>query len=322
MSSTPEARDYCEAFANAIFLTGATASGKSALGIDLAIRLNAEIVSMDSMAIYRKMDVGTAKPTLEERRRVPHRMIDVVDPTEEYSLMDYLRDSAEVVDDIESRGKVALFVGGTPLYLKAILFGVFSGPGADKALRDELLEKVERDGPEALWNELRVVDPETAQRLHPNDVKRVVRALEVFKLTGVPISRRQREFQSPPRVDARRAFILTRERETLYERVNQRVDEMIKNGFVDEVKRLVDARELGATASQAVGYRELAAFLRGEVELADAVETIKQYTRNFAKRQETWFRSLEKFGAQRVAADGRTRDEILDEIVANVAALR
>ncbi|MBR5757440.1 MAG: tRNA (adenosine(37)-N6)-dimethylallyltransferase MiaA [Thermoguttaceae bacterium] len=302
-------------FASSFFLTGATASGKTSLGVELARRIGAEIVSLDSMTIYRDMDVGTAKPTLDERRGVPHHMIDVVDPSEEYSVVEYMRQAARVVGEIESRGGTALFVGGTPLYLKTILFGVFDAPGGDPELRDELRAIAAKDGADALWERLRAVDPKAAEKLHPNDVKRVIRALEVFQLTGKPISDLQTQFSAPPLFEPERIFILTWERPELYARIERRVDAMLEQGFLEETRALFEGElKPGPTASRAVGYRELHAVLRGELSLEEAVERIKRLTRNFAKRQETWFRSLTNQGARRICADGKTRKELCDEL--------
>lgn len=305
-------------FARAFFLTGATASGKTALGIAAAREIGAEIVSLDSMAIYRGMDVGTAKPTPEERQGVPHHLFDVVDPEEEYSLVDYLKEAERVVADIESRGKKALFVGGTPLYLKGILFGVFESPGADPELRARLKER-EEEAPGTLWRELSAVDPDAAQRLHPNDVKRLVRALEVYKLTGRPISSQQTQFDAPPLVDPGRVFILTRPREELYARINKRVKIMMEEGFLEEVRRLEERGvELGSTSSKAVGYKETSRVLHGELSLDEAIERISQSTRNFAKRQETWFRSLFRDGARRLEASDKSFEELRAEFIEGI----
>ena len=302
-------------FASCFFLSGATASGKTALGVRVAQEIGAEIASLDSMAIYRGMDVGTAKPTLEERAGVPHHLFDVADPAREYSLVEYLKAAENVVSEIEGRGKRALFVGGSPLYLKAILYGVFESPAADGALRDALRRREEEE-PGSLWRELNEVDPAAAARLHPNDVKRLARALEVFKITGVPISEQQTQFDSAPLVDPRRVFILTWPREELYRRINLRVRTMVEDGFLEEVRRLEESGvELGPTASKAVGYREMAAVLRGERTLEDAIERVSQATRNFAKRQETWFRSFVKVGARRIDAENKTLDELAAELV-------
>lgn len=315
MLETSRSESRKSAFASCLFLSGATASGKTALGVRVAQELDAEIVSLDSMAIYRGMDVGTAKPPLEERGGVPHHLFDVADPAREYSLVEYLKTAEKAVSEIEGRGKRAIFVGGSPLYLKAILFGVFESPSADRALR-EALRRREEEEPGALWRELNEVDPAAAARLHPNDVKRLTRALEVFKLTGVPISEHQAQFDDAPIVDPRRVFILTWPREELYRRINLRVRTMVEDGFLDEVRRLEESGvELGPTASKAVGYREMAAVLRGEQTLEDAIERVSQATRNFAKRQETWFRSFVKLGARRIDAENKTLDELAAELI-------
>jgi len=306
-------------FATSFFLTGATASGKTALGVEVALALNAEIISLDSMAVYRRMDVGTAKPTLEERRGVRHHMIDVVDPSEEFSAVEYMTQAGEAARSIRASDKIPLFVGGTPLYLKTILFGVFDAPPADRAFRDELARVEEQEGKGTLWNRLLENDPSAAERLHPNDLKRVIRALEVYHTTGKPISEQQTQFSAPPLVDPRRVFILTWSRETLYDRINRRVDIMLESGFFEETRALFASEPAPSrTASQAVGYRELHAVARGEIALEEAVEKIKQYTRNFAKRQETWFRSLTTQGARRVDAEGRSPEELRDYLVEEI----
>lgn len=305
-------------FASSFFLTGATASGKTALGVEIARAIGAEIMSLDSMAVYRQMNVGTAKPTPEERGGIPHRLIDVAAPSDEFSLAEYLKLAEKEVVDCENRGNVALFVGGTPLYLKAMLNGVFEGPGADPELRERLRQE-ERAEPGVLYRKLLEVDPKSAERLHRNDAKRLIRALEIFYLVGKPISEMQTQFDAPTLVDPKRVYILTWERATLYDRIDRRVDAMLEAGFLEETRALFTADPApGATAAQAVGYRELNAVLRGESTLSDAVERIKRSTRNFAKRQETWFRSLAARGARRVVADGRSTEDLRDEIVAEI----
>lgn len=308
-------------FANSFFLTGATASGKTALSVEIAREIGAEIFSLDSMAVYRRMDVGVAKPTVEERGGVLHRMIDVVEPSEEFSLAEYLKLAAEGVAECERNGRIPLFVGGTPLYLKAILFGVFEGPGADPEIRERLRREEEENGPGWLHRKLAERDPKSAERLHPNDTKRLIRALEILEVAGKPISELQTQFEAAPLVDPRRVFILTWERSALYDRINRRVDAMMEDGFLEETRALfAETPPPGPTAAKAVGYRELDAVLRGEMELDAALDKIKQATRNFAKRQETWFRSLTASGARRVAVDGRERAEIRDELVAAIRA--
>jgi tRNA dimethylallyltransferase len=275
------------------FLTGATAVGKTSVGIALAERLGAEIISLDSMAIYRGMDIGTAKPPSELRERVPHHLIDIVDPVDEYSVAQYVEAAGGVVDDIRARGREPLFVGGTPLYLKSLLRGLFDGPPADWQLRQEIEEELEAVGEQALYERLSQVDPVAASNIHPHDTRRLIRALEVYRATGEPISHQQLEFEEGRPADECRVFVLRRQREELHARIETRVKSMVAAGLVDEVRSLIsNGRELGRTARQAVGYREALSFLGGEYDLAEMLARITYRTRRFAKRQGTWFRSL------------------------------
>jgi len=276
-----------------IFLVGQTASGKTAVGLRLAELINAEIISLDSMTLWREMDIGTAKPTPAERARVQHHLIDVADPSEWYNVNQYVELASQAARDIIGRGRVPLLVGGTGLYLKMLITGLFKGPSADWELRDRLKQAAAEHGSTFLHEQLRAVDPAAANRIHPNDLRRIVRALEVHEKTGRPISELQREWlevqagQSPP------IFGLRRDREDLYDRINRRVDEMMRQGFLDEVRRLAERPGgLGQEASQALGYKELLAHLRGEISLDEAGELIKRNTRHFAKRQMTWFRAF------------------------------
>jgi tRNA dimethylallyltransferase len=291
------------AFDRALILTGPTACGKSALALELAERIGAEIVALDSMTVYRGMDIGTAKPNAAERRRVPHHLIDVLDPRESLTVAWWLERAAEACRDITARGKRPLFVGGTPFYLKALLHGLFPGPPADEELRRALEAEAGRDGNAALHARLAAVDPKTAARLHPNDVRRVVRALEVHTLTGKPISDWQQTWDTPTFAENPEAapppvripaVVLELPREVLYERINRRVDAMLAAGWLDEVRRLRELpRPLSREARQALGYRELLAHLDGTGPGWDeTVELIRTHTRQFAKRQLTWFRHL------------------------------
>ncbi|MBR5626337.1 MAG: tRNA (adenosine(37)-N6)-dimethylallyltransferase MiaA, partial [Thermoguttaceae bacterium] len=222
-----------------------------------------------------------------------HHLIDLVGPDQEFSLAEYLRIAAQKVTEVRGRGKLPLFVGGTPLYLKGLLRGIFEGPPADEPFRSRLRAIEQQRGVGTLHAELMKFDPVTAARLHPNDQKRIIRALEVLEKTGTPISRLQTQFDVISPSNRPRVFVLDWERETLYRRINERVDLMMKQGFLEEVQNLFDSGvALAKTASQAVGYCELGNYLKGEVSLTDAVEQIKQRTRRFAKHQETWFRSL------------------------------
>jgi tRNA dimethylallyltransferase len=275
------------------YLTGPTAAGKTAVGIDLAELLGAEIISMDSMALYREMDIGTAKPSAEQRQRVPHHLLDILDPNQDFSVSNYIRAAGQKIAEIRGRGRDVVFVGGTPLYLKAMLRGLFHGPPADWEFRQLVEEEAQRVGVEQLHQRLEQVDPLSAARLHPNDKRRIVRALEVYRVTGRPISHLQQQFEDERPAECCRVFVLRWERRQLHHRINRRVDTMFAKGWVDEVRGILDRfGTLGRTAGQAVGYRELIDHVQGKRDLSDTIEAVKARTRQFARRQETWFRSL------------------------------
>ena len=300
---------------DAWYLTGPTASGKSGLALTLAQRLNAEIVSMDSMAVYRHMDVGTAKPTAEQRAAVPHHLIDLVDPNDDYSLSCFVQDAHRVHREIRERGKQVLFVGGTPLYLKSLLRGMFQGPPADWEFRKHVEVDVDQFGIDELRKRLWQVDPLTAHKLHPNDVRRMIRALEVAKITGRPLSHLQAQFENGLPGDRIRVFVLGLERSWLHQRINERVDMMFAQGLVDEVRGLLMRYgALQGTARQAVGYKEVIQHLNDELDLATAVEHVKAHTRQFARRQEIWFRSLSECRRIDVAPDANT-NELIENLI-------
>lgn len=282
-----------------MILTGPTGCGKTALSIELAERLGAEIVSMDSMAVYRGLDIGTAKPTPAERARVPHHLIDVLEPWEAGSVAWWLEQAAACCRDIAGRGKRALIVGGTPLYLKALLRGLFEGPGADAALRGRLEEEARQIGTPALHERLRHIDPATASRVHFNDLRRIVRALEVFELTGKPISVWQQQWtpQECAKDDTGhlepRAIWLDLPRDELYARINRRVEAMFVAGLIEEVRGLRELeRPLSREAAQALGYKEVFAYIDGTANLEATIAEVQMRSRNFAKRQMSWFRGL------------------------------
>ena len=301
------------------FLTGPTAAGKTRVGLELARQLDAEIISLDSMAVYRGMDIGTAKPTAAERVLVPHHLIDLVDPDSDYSLAQYVDAAAAAAGDIRERGKQVLFVGGTPLYLKSLLRGIFQGPPADWAFRTQVKEEVEQVGTAALHERLQQVDPLTAARLHPNDTRRIIRALEVYRLTGRPISHLQTQFDEGRPAAECRVFVLDWPREILHQRIDARVGRMIELGFVDEVRRLRERfPRLSRTAAQAVGYREMIGHLAGEYGLDEAVAKIGLRTRQLSKRQGTWFRSLSEC-RRIVLEEGRDGADVVKEILAAAA---
>ncbi|MEM9658260.1 MAG: tRNA (adenosine(37)-N6)-dimethylallyltransferase MiaA [Planctomycetota bacterium] len=275
------------------FLTGATATGKTRYALALARELDAEIISMDSMAIYRGMDVGTAKPRRSQLAETPHHLIDVVDPEEEFSVAQYVEAAHRAVAEIQARGRPVLFVGGTPLYLKALLRGIFQGPPANWELRREIEREATAIGGDALFRRLEQIDPVAASNIHPNDTRRLIRALEVFRATGQPISHQQLQFDDARSPEDCRVFVLQRSREEQHARINLRVERMIERGLLDEVRGLTSAgRTLGRTARQAVGYREALQHLAGELSREQMIDKIKSRTRQFAKRQATWFRSL------------------------------
>jgi tRNA dimethylallyltransferase len=273
------------------FLSGATASGKSAVGVGLARELGAEIVSVDSMAVYRGLDVGTAKPTAEQRRAVPHHLLDVVSPAEPYSVARWLADAAAAVADCRRRGRRILFVGGTPLYLRALRDGLADLPGEDPDLRRRLAAEAAALGSAHLHARLARVDPVAAARIHPHDLKRIIRGLEVEQVSGRPLSR---AFAPEPHpVFERQFFVLDLPRPTLYERIDRRVERMFAEGLVEETRAALAAPGgLGPTAFQAAGYAEAADMLAGRIDRAEAIRRTQRRTRQLAKRQLTWLRSF------------------------------
>lgn len=281
-------------------IVGPTAGGKSALAVAVAHRLTrergvtAEIVSADAYQVYRKMDIGTAKPTEREREGITHHLIDIVEPTERFTLSDWLARAERVIEDCRRRGAVPIVVGGTHLYVKALLEGMFEGPGADEALRETLRAM----GREALRAELERVDPEAARRIHPNDERRTIRALEVFRLTGSTISAQQTQWDGAGRARTDALLVgLEWETEAINRRINARVREMMERGLREEVRALATGAEdgtslLGPTAREALGYKQIVEHLEGTRTLDEAVESIKIETRRFAKNQRTWLRRL------------------------------
>jgi len=305
------------------FLAGPTASGKTAVSIQLAQRIQAEILCLDSMTIYRGMDIGTAKPTLAERSQVPHHLCDIIGPHEEFSVADYLHVAESCCQDILDRGRIPLFVGGTGLYLRSVLRGVFQGPPADWALRQRLEALAQKHGPDWLHTELQVVDPATAARLHPNDARRIIRALEVHQLTGQPLSIHQQQGPADEASRPRHVCWLSPPRDWLNQRIDQRVITMFATGLLAEVRQLQRlSQPMSRTARQALGYKEILDWLEATgnddapLPPPDVIAEIQLRTRQFAKRQHTWFRNLEECRA--VEMDGT---ESADELAARIAEL-
>ena len=277
------------------YLTGATASGKSDVSLALSEKINAEVVSLDSMAIYRGMDIGTAKPSKEQQNQVPHHLLDIVNPNETFSVSQYRDLAIEKIREISQRGKQVLFVGGTALYLKALIRGLFDGPPADWEFREKVEAELAECDEAELFRRLQAVDPISSHKLHSNDRRRIVRALEVYYQTGTPISHWQTEFDNATPANECRVFTLRHPRPILHERIEARVHNMFERGLIDEVKTLLDTwKELSHTAAQAVGYREVIEFLNGEYDQEGTFERVLVRTRRFARHQETWFRGLEE----------------------------
>ena len=293
---------------------GPTAVGKSAVAFEAAQRSGAEIISADSMQIYRGMDLGTAKPSSEHRSAVPHHLIDVCDPADAFNVADFVRLADQAAGEIFARGRPVLMVGGTALYLKGFMEGIFEGPGDNPEVRDRLRQESETSGVHVLYGRLRGVDPEAASRIHANDERRIIRALEVWELTGRPISAQQTQEGGQRREYAFRLVGLRMPRDLLYERINDRVVRMVEGGLVEETRALLGGpRGLGSGARQALGYREVIAHLEGELDLDTAVHFAQQGTRRFAKRQTSWFKrfpdtewlDLDGSGASETAAAER-----------------
>ena len=272
-------------------IAGPTAVGKSDLGVELALKIGGEVISADSMQVYKHMDIGTAKITADEMRGVPHHMIDIIEPTEPYHVFDFKNRAKAACEDIYSRGHVPIVVGGTGFYIQALLYDIdFSDKGGDESMRVSLQTIADEQGPEALHNILKELDPDTAASLHPNNVKRVIRAIEYARQNSDTIyehNAKMRERISP--FDFK-YFVLNDDRKAVYDRIDRRVDRMIEAGLEDEVRSLVD---MGCTADmtsmQGIGYKQMLMYISGEIDLTEAIRLIKRDSRHYAKRQITWF---------------------------------
>jgi len=269
-----------------ISIVGPTASGKTAMAVKLAQLIDGEVVSVDSMQIYRGMNIGTAKPDEEEMEGVVHHMIDVADPDENYSLEKFATEAHRIIKDIGQRGKVAILAGGTGLYMDTIVNNIsLSQDSFDPRIREELMAEAERVGKEKMYEVLKEVDPEAAEKLHPNDLKRVVRALEIFKATGITKTEQDKKSKNTEKIYDCLSFGLYMDRKILYNRINMRVDIMVEKGLIEEVASL----DIKGTSLQGVGYKEILYYLNGLATKEEAISILKKETRHLAKRQMTWF---------------------------------
>jgi len=280
---------------NVIVIFGLTASGKTRLSIELAKRIGGEIISADSMQIYKFMDIGTAKPTKDEMDGIKHYMIDEVYPDEEFSVAKFKKLALKYIEEIISKGKIPIIVGGTGLYINSLIYNIdFSEVETDWNLRKKLKKEADEKGNAYLHDKLKAIDPEAAEKIHENDVKRIIRAIEVYELTGKTISYLQKISRLKPPEYNYIKFGLIMDRSKLYDRINKRVDIMMENGLVNEVEKLVElGYDKNAIAMQGLGYKEILAYIRGECSMDEAVEILKRETRRYAKRQITWFKRIE-----------------------------
>ena len=293
-----------------VVVCGPTASGKTALSVELAKRLSGEIISADSMQIYKGMDIATAKPTKEEKQGIPHYLMDFLDPHDSFSVADYVKAAHGIIADIAARGKLPIITGGTGLYISSLI----------DAYRDELRKLAQEKGNGFLLGMLREIDSETAEKLHENNLNRIIRALEVYKTTGKTMSEQQRLSRLAPSPYEPCMIQLDYDRETLYDRINRRVDIMLAEGLIDEARQFIDIDDY-PTAAQAIGYKELMPYLKGESPLTPCVERLKQETRKYAKRQLTWFRRDERI--HYIKADGgKNFSQIVDEAIDYIGSVR
>jgi len=287
-----------------ILIIGVTASGKGRLAFDLARRTGAEIISVDSMKIYRGMDIGTAKPPKEARRTVRYHMIDVVEPSDSFSVAAFLDGALEAIRQIKARNRPVIAVGGTALYIKALLYGLFEGPGCDEQIRAGLREQARTAGLDELYDRLALVDPAAARRIHRNDARRIIRALEVYELTGKPISSFQRQWDKEHAEHEWTIIGLRRDKADQSSRINARARKMVEAGLIDEVASLLAGEKpLSEQARCAIGYAEIIQYLAGNIDLDKAVELIKKNTRRLAKSQRTWFKRFKNVKWLDIGAD-------------------
>jgi len=295
-----------------ILILGVTASGKGRLAFDLAEIIGAEIISIDSMKVYRRMDIGTAKPPKEARQHIKYHLIDIVEPSDSFSVGAFINAASDVIEQINNRNGKIVAVGGTALYIKSLLYGLFDGAGTDEQIRSELQARAKAEGLAELHRELTKIDPAAAERINPNDAKRIIRALEVYQLTGKPISSFQNQWEQRQIKHDWTIIGLRREKADASSRINKRVKKMISAGLVDEVKSLLDEEKpLSKQARCAIGYAEIIEYLSGQMSLEDAIESIKINSRRLAKGQRTWFKTFQNVQWLDIAED-ETPEQILD----------
>lgn len=277
-----------------VVIVGPTAIGKTDVAIDLAKILDGEIISADSMQIYKYMDIGTAKPTIEERQGIPHHMIDVVAPDEEFSVAQFQQQAKKLIQDIRQRGKLPIVAGGTGLYINSLIYPMdFTDAAEDHDFRERMRALASEKGNEYVYKKLYDIDPDTAQRLHYNDIRRIIRALEVYHLTGKPMSHYNQNFKTADKPYNSIIIGLTMDRSKLYDRINRRVDIMLEKGLIEEVKGLLKmGYNKNLTSMQGLGYKEIVTYLEGKRTLTESAEILKRDTRRFAKRQFTWFKRI------------------------------
>ncbi len=299
-----------------ILILGVTASGKGTLAFNLAKNIGAEIISVDSMKVYRRMNIGTAKPSRDAQMKVKYHLIDVIEPSEFFSVAAFLELAESAIEQIKAKNRPVIAVGGAAMYLKALLFGLFEGPGTDKQFRGRLKQKIKQEGTAELHKQLTELDPTSAERINPNDARRIIRALEVYELTGRPISSMQTQFAEARPCHNWKIIGLRRERPETAHRINLRAKMMIERGLVDEVKSLLaEEKPLSLQSRCAIGYAEIIEYLNGKCSLDDAIELIKKNTRKFAKAQRTWFKTFRNVNWLDIEPD-EPAEQILERTIA------
>ena len=294
-----------------IVICGPTASGKTALSIELAKKINGEIISSDSMQIYKDMDIGTAKPSQEEMQGIKHYMLDFVEPDRRYSVADFKKDAEKAIEEILEKGKVPIVVGGTGLYIDSLIYGIdYQYIQFDANYREELEERVLKEGLEILYNEAKQIDPQAMEKISPNDKKRILRVLEIYKVTGKTKTEQENESRKKGVKYDYKVFAINMDREKLYDRINKRVDIMMEQGLVQEVENLLKKYKEFPTAMQGLGYKEVVEYLQGRITKEEMIEKVKIETRRYAKRQITWF----KKNKQTIWIEPQDLQKILDEI--------